>query len=297
MRWLLLVVAACMLAIPLASCDDNNSPPPVDLVTVAGHVRNVDNAQLASGVRVSLYGTTYQDEVATGTDGAYSLRVPRGSKVELYTDDFDSANDTWFPLVNVDPVPTFANQDIVDWPIHCCPNAPANGSVAAWNNFLQNSDDANGNRFVPTVCTQSGGIISIVFLEGINQLQVLPNLDSVSVASSSPAFPNGFVRLENFFSPTGPDPSLGPDILYPSSRTFTDGSGAFFSFGDPANTATTVTLQITDVTGRGPAFATPWVVPVRSGMITLILSGTMDDVPSGNFREFACWANMFPCTP
>ena len=278
------------------SCGDDGTGP-TELVTIARIVRNVDNGTFAPGVRVRLYGTSFSDEVATGSDGAYSLRVPLGSKLQLITDDFDSAIDTWFPTLNVDAVPVFANHDLLDWPIHACANAAGGGSVAAWDNFLAHADDTSGNRFVPATSTQSGGIISIIFAEGVGGARILPNLDSMVVASNSAAFPNGFARLEKFFNATGPDPSLGPDILFPNSRTFTDAAGAYFSFGDPANTSPVISLQVSDASGRVAPFSTPWEIPVAPGMISMVITGTMNGVMAGNLREFACWAHMFPCAP
>ena len=107
------MIVLVLIALLLPACeDDSTSGGPVELVTIAGVVRNVDDASAAVGVRVRQWGTTYADDVATGTDGAFELKVPRGTKLTLYTDDFNSTTDVWFPLINVDIVPIVANDDV-----------------------------------------------------------------------------------------------------------------------------------------------------------------------------------------
>src|SRR5215813_7957580 len=58
------LAAGVLGVIVCASCGEDTTGPATPMVTVAGIVRNVDTTQPAPGIRVTLYGTNYADEVA-----------------------------------------------------------------------------------------------------------------------------------------------------------------------------------------------------------------------------------------
>jgi len=239
--------------------------------------------------------------VPTGTDGVFSLEVPKGSPLYLHTDDFDTSNDNWIPLINIDSPVVVANSDMLDFPIHCCPQttckSPADslfdGSVAIWDNYLQNGDQNNGDMFVPTSPNNSGG--TIVMLMGD-----CPNSDSVSVTTSAPEFPVGYMLADKTFP--SDDGSLscgyGPDYFYPSTRTTSDPSGFAVSFGDPAFAGQTVTVTITDALSQPfRNFSSPVEVPVRPGTLSLVWPLTVNGQPA-TFKEWGCEClSIIFCTP
>ena len=185
--------ALVLASVALCNCSNDKTPTgPEGLITISGKVRNIDTGEFGVGVRVSLYGTAYDDVAPVGTDGVYSIQVPAHSKLLLYTDDFNPANDVWFPFLNCD-VPTLnvdqiSQADRTTWPIHCCPNthAPQPGSVTVWDNYLQNADDQiNGNIFATSSSANSGGIITIS-IKGCKSGAPDPDLhDSMSVSTNS----------------------------------------------------------------------------------------------------------------
>ncbi len=292
--------AAVLIALALGclSCGEKHPTEP-ELVRISGHVTNVDTRQRAPGVRVRLLDTDYADEVATGTDGAYALRIPKGSDLLLVAEDFDPQQHVWFPVINVDLPIQRADQDIDDWPVHACPvsHAPTHGSVASWDNYLANGDGANGDLFVPTSSAASSGILSVLVVQAVSNDCTLWQVDGVRFHSDTPFFPDGYVRADHIFGPSlgTPDPALGPDIMFPSTRADTDSSGWYLSFGDPAFSGTEVTLTVSDAKpGRGLAFSSPWVLPVRPGTITLALAAVIDGVPNKTVRDFLLYCGIPP---
>ena len=97
------------------SCsDDNTGVNGGGMVTIAGVVRSIDDGSLAEGVLIRQLDTDYVDEVATGSDGKYELRVPKGTKLLLHADDDPaSGQDKWFPFINVDIPSVVVNDDSV----------------------------------------------------------------------------------------------------------------------------------------------------------------------------------------
>jgi hypothetical protein len=277
------------------------------MVTISGYVRNVETLMPASGIRVSLFGTNYHDSRPTGSDGRYSIQVPKGSPLFLYTDDFDTTTtDQWFRFINVETTVTpIASQDDDDWSIHCCPSThvPEKGSVAAFDNFLQNADDTTGNRFVPTSSAASGGIVVLAFFQCDGGLQ--PEFryqgaftPGMRVTSSTPSFPVAYVNgphFIDFFGKGPPDWSLGPNIFHPSSWQATDSLGFVIGFGDPAAGLTSLTLEIADsVATRGLAFETPWTIPIRPGTISMGFVGSVDRQANQGFRTVAKCLGLIP---
>jgi len=282
-----ILLIAVFAVLHLGGCGDTATNP--GLVTITGTVRNIDDGQVAEGVRVRLLDTDFSDATQTGSDGAFLIQIPRGSPLLLYTDDFDNTRaDAWFPLINAEYPPAVANENLTDWPIHACPNTvmPQKGSLAAWDNYLANGDVANGDLFVPDNCASSGGIVAVLIL-GAAGGQELENAD-FSLTLDADAFPDGYIHTDNFFDENFiPDPSLGPDILYPGARTVTDWGGGFVSFGDPAFGGTQVTMTFTDAdANRGLVWRSPVAVPVRPGTISLIIPCHVDGVPDVPFKQF-----------
>ena len=293
------LLAAVLFALSSGACGEDKPNGP-EMVTVSGVVRNIDTAQLAAGIRVSLLGTGYSDVVPTGSDGRYSLKVPKGSTIYLLTEDFNPGQtDNWFPLINVEVTPIIANSDIPDYPIHSCPQtdcahpaaAGVPGSVADWDYYLQSLDQANGDLFVPTSSAASGGVVAFIVADCSNGNW---NQDSVTVTSDSPDFPVGYCNGAGFAAGCGT-----PEMIYPATRTATDPGGLVFSFGKPQTTLQTVRFRFSDALTtpyRSPK--TPLDIPVRPGTISLIWTTTVSGSPA-NFKQFACHcidAATF-CTP
>lgn len=290
--WRLLVMSLGLAALVLA-CEDD----PVDdgMVTIAGKVRNVDTGEFAAGVRVRLYGTQYADEVASGSDGSYELRVPQGSKVLLYTDDFSSSNDTWFPFLNVDIRPVHANEDILDWPIHACPwsipGVDTVGSVTIWSNYLENCDDTeNGDIFEPISPESARGIVSVLFLDcNFN------GIDSIGVAIDPLGAPVAIARDAIMRCQTGPPVALECNLFHPDTVTWTDGPCWSWaqSFLDDSFSGTSVTVMLTDLKGnRGVSFPSQFNVPVAPGMISFVPVGVFDN-EAVNFPKIAKECSWF----
>ncbi len=240
-------------------------------------------------MRVTQLGTDFEDSTPTGTDGQYVIQVPRGTQLLLHTDDFDTGtDDTWFPFINSDHPGTIANEDIDDWLIHACPHVvdPAKGSVPAWDNFLQNWDDANGDRYTPATALESGGIVALVFLGWENGDWA--SAEGMSVSIDDDACPEGYCNAANFFGKNAiPDPALGPDILYAPGTVETDAAGAFFSFCDAATAGDEVELTLIDNdANRALDWESPFRVPIRPGTITIVLPCFMDGVPDIPVSDF-----------
>lgn len=274
-------------ALVLGCSDDDENPVGPQMITISGTVRNIDTATPAAGVRVTLFESPYSDTRPTGTDGKYSIQVPAGSKLLLYTDDFDLGTDAWFPLINTD-VPTItvdqlSAADRAAWPIHCCPqtHAPAVGSVAFWDDYLANADNqTGGDIYAAETCARSGGIVSIVFANCSSG--VLGFLDSMAVSTSSAAFPMGYMREEVWLFGT----EQGPNVAHPAGWTGTDSCGIAASIGDSSATDSILTLTITDLKSSRGFIAGPYDVPVRHGTISLILATSIDGVVH-HFKETA----------
>jgi hypothetical protein len=291
------IVAIGLLALGNGPCDcdddDNPTAPNVQLVTIRGIVRDIDFGLPAAGVKVSLYADpTYADVVETGTDGRYSIQVPAGSPLVLYTDDFDPGADAWFPLINCDVpvlnVDQLPQADRDDWPIHACihtvPGQP--GSVASWDDYLANWDDPNnGDIFNAASSANSGGII-VTLNFGCDDATFAPH-DSMSISTSSAAFPVAYWKLDHIMTFTG------PDVFHPSSRTVTDGFPVSVSFGDSNATETSALLTFADMkAGRNLAWQ-PYTCPVRKGTISLVWSLSIDGTPNKHFREVGICSGLF----
>jgi hypothetical protein len=293
-------VIVILLALGVGACsdDDEDKVTGPTLVTVSGVVRSIDSAEPASGIKVTLLGTSYADEVATGSDGKYSLKVPQGSVLYLHTDDFNPSTDDWFPLINAEGVPVVANADVPDFPIHSCPQTSCDdplsptrgGSVAMWDYHLQNFDDANGDRFVPTTSAGSGGIVVWLMGDCNNGSDYS---DSMAAVSNDPDFPVAYAA-DGFFGACPPT-----EVAYPASRTVSGPFGVAFSFGNPSNADQTIAVEANDGSSapyRMPR--SPVSVPVRPGTITLAWFSTVNGA-EGTFKNYACAciSSTVFCTP
>ncbi len=276
-----------------AGCGDDSSTS-VDLVTVRGIVRAIDTGVPAPNTKVTLLGTSYSSP-ETGTDGAYVIRIPRGSKLELYTDDFSpSMADESFPLINVDVPAIVASANIDDWSIHTCPQtaAPGAGSVAIWDQYLALADDQNyGDRYVSTTSAATSGVVSILAWGCEGGAQANPT--GLEFDFESPAFPVGYGKWK--FMANNLDPAVGTDLLYPVDRAVCDTSGWVLSWGDPAFTGTTVRTTVRDTSSaRGLAFVSPFDIPVRPGTISLVWYCYVDGQANKTFKEMAQCIGLLP---
>jgi hypothetical protein len=256
------------------------------MVTIAGVVMDIDKQVPAVGIRVSQLGTSYSDAVATGTDGAFEIKVPKGTPLALRTDDFYAGRtNKWVPLINVDWPNVVANRDMLDELIHACPftqcatSPDTSGSVAIWDVYLQEGDQNNGDMFVPTsTAIASGTIVISIWTCDNGQASDVPGF---SVTSNVPEFPFCYINKDKLFFPDFALCSNGLDFVFPPSQTSTDDWGHAYSWGDPAYTGNSVKLTMTDTDPqRGLDWQSPFEVPVRPGEITLIQPSAIDSVPN-----------------
>jgi len=176
-------ISTCLLALTFAALGCSSGSDVAGggpLVTVSGIVLSIDDGACAEGTVVFLldFEDKYVTSAATGSDCAFSLQVPSGSKFLLATDDFDASKrgitGDWFPLVNYDVINTpTIEKDLSNVVIHACPQSKGKvkGSIAAWENYLANGDSGNGDLFVPTT-TDDASILAMVF-SGCRQRRVL----------------------------------------------------------------------------------------------------------------------------
>jgi len=263
-----IVMLSLVLVFP--ACEDDSGTAVDPMVTVAGVVRNVDDGSFAQGVRVRLWNTSYADDVPTGSDGTYELKVPRGSKLLLFTDDFDAGDDVWFPLVNCDPVPVYANDDMLDVPIHCCPKtvSPNPGSVAIWDNYLANCDDTeNGDMFEPHSSAAAKGIFSSLVVSDCS----FTLADSINVVTGTPGAPIGYIN-ENVVSFAPAPVASECNIFHPASVSQTGSLGYSQGFFDDSFVGSTITVTVTDNdAARNIDFPASIEVPVAPGTISLLV--------------------------
>jgi hypothetical protein len=292
-RWSVVALVGVMSFIG-PSCGDDEIIHKDAMVTIAGMVVNVDTGDPQPGMRVTLLGTSFSDDVATGTDGAYELRVPRGSKLVFVADDFSKSQDDFIPLINVDLPPVVANTDMLNFLVHCCPRTQCGpdtwGSIAFFDEYLQNGDQDNGDMFVPTSTAAAGGAIGVFYNSCTNAVE--NPLDGLSFTTNTTEFPICYIIGDSLLQ--GPllneyaKCSATPDIAYPASHAATDWGGVAFSWGDPAFTGNTVELSITDTKNALP-FRSPFDVPVRPGALTLLWVSAVDGVPNRPMMEvFTC---------
>lgn len=287
----MLISMPALLAI--CACDDNPEAPDagVEMVTIAGTVFNIDLGVPAEGILVRLLDTSHADVAATGSDGRFELQVPKGSELILSTDDPDGATDNWIQLINVDVPLMVANENILDWLTHACPQTSGGtyGSVAIWDRYLAEADDSNGDCFEPLRQADAPGGLTVVFA-GCESGAFTLHAD-MSLEITDPACPVGYVDATKKH-PANMDATQGPEMFYPCTQDRTDDSGWALSFCDTTFTGSTVTVTFTDLDlGRNLAFETPITVPVRPGAMTLMFGLTIDGVTNQNIRDvFACIA-------
>lgn len=278
------------------SCSDDvtKAPPGVDLVTISGIVRNIDTFVPAEGVRISLLGTNYSDEVPTGSDGGYLLKVPRGSELILLAEDFDPSTDSYIPLIHQDVPGFIANEDLPNFPVHACPQTVCGldtlGSLGIFDMYLDQGDQLNGDLFVPTSVADAAGTLAIMTnfcTDGVGETSA-----GMTYSFDAPEFPicylDGNKIVTNdmaWFCP--PDPV----VAYPSTRTTTDDWGAALSWGDPAFVGDTVDLTIIDSDPlRAYQFGSPVPVAIRPGTITVVWVTAVAGIPDRPMHEMmACY--------
>lgn len=290
------LVVVYFFVVMLGGCDEENVVPEVEMVTISGIVRSIETGMPAPGIKVSLFtDMTFADDVATGSDGAYIIEVPKNSRIWLQTDDFSPIDEVYIPTINVDIPAINASSDITDWSIHCCPwsSPPGRGSVAIWDDYLANCDDVNYGDIYPALSSeQSGGIVAVLFT-GCEAGQ-MATYDGISVSFGSAMAPVSYVD-ENVvqFDQEGYPVSTDCNIFYaPGARDMTDSMAWAHCFVDPAFGGDRLTITITDNdASRGLVFATPIDIPVAPGTLTLLLPGVIDGVTGATFKELCaeCW--------
>jgi hypothetical protein len=292
LRCAIAVMAVSVVSFLGIGCEDDPATTEDNMVTIAGTVRNVDGGSIAADVHVRQWGTSHEDDVPTGTDGKFELEVPRGTKLALVTDDFNPAIDEWFPMINVDIVPIVANDDILDLPIHACPNIPPGpvGSLAIWERYLSDCDDTeNGDLFQPTSIADAGGTVAILTLDC-----TFAGFDSIScdigLAEAPIEYMNAAVFIPN---PDGPAVSQC-NIFHPESVNQMDAAGWAQGFFDTTLTASSVTITFTDnKASRGIQFPGPITVPIGKGVVSLMLVGIYDN-KAVSFPTLAKECGFFP---
>ena len=283
---ILLFVALSLAVLASVSCEDETTNSGVELVTVAGIVRNADTGVPIAGVRTRLVGTKYQDEVPTGTDGAFELEVPKGSTLWLVTDDFNASQDLLFPMINGDIPPVVANDDVLDLAIHACPNTIGDGwgSIAVIDNYLKTQDDANGDIFEATGAVEAGGIVCI-FFSGCEGGQVVPDGYTFSVTSSEPACPvsyfNSACIAANGWVTTC------DSIMYPPTQSVTGGKdGMALIVCAPDFRGGSVICSFDDTTSTRNLSWPTTKIPVQHGGLTLVWPAWIDGRTGVTFGEF-----------
>lgn len=302
---LCLLLCVCSSAL-LAACSSSDDP---SLVTVTGVVVNADTAEPAEGVVVSLLGQGDQyASPVTGADGLFTLEVPRGSAMELVTNDWagldkdtppgSAVNDHWLTFINVDPAaPTI--EDDTQMVVHACPTegSPRTwdngrqglGSVAVWRNFIENSTTAPDY----TDATDLTGKIVDFFHYGTpaNEDLGIPitHITGTVVQVVEQEFGRfGYWYVPNVFNQQVSgleglpvqDVSVGPDMFGPDRPANGPGTSVSIAFGNPGYTGDTVTLTFTDTDPmRNYDFSavSPVVVPVRDQATTFVGIGSVDN--------------------
>jgi hypothetical protein len=286
--------AAGFFAVVAGGCGCPDPPvEPSGTVQIVGQVRNVDNGRPAPGVRVTLWGHEGPTSAETDSEGNYRITVPVGATLLLHTDDFDSTNDVWFPLINAELPSLTATEPLTDWTIHACPRStcPEVGSVGVWDDYLENDDDANGDLFEPTRSADSGGILSVLLFEVWHREAegdtVFNGMADIEVSVSDPDLPAGYMR--SVFTKQGtPHCELAdPVALFPSTRTVTPGeTGWALSFAPSGFDREHVAVSFRDTLSSREHDITPYIVPMAPGTITLTLGGSLNGVPNQRFADF-----------
>ncbi len=194
------------------------------------------------------------------------------------------------PRINVDDL---SDADRAFWPIHACPqsHAPAHGSIAVWDQYLESADDQlNGDLFASQSSASSGGIIAVI-VAGCEAGDTT-FYDSVRVTSDSPDCPmaamdaNCFAKL---------DPSGAPSCMHPGGLT--DPSGVVIGVCDSASTDTTVLLTFQDLKAGRSLMWPPFEVPVAHGTISVVWAAAIGGVAGAHFKETAACAGLFGPEP
>lgn len=280
-KWLVVLSASLLLG---CGKDTTTGSESEDMVTVVGTVLNADNGSIAQGVRVSLLDSDHRDEAPTGIDGRYVIRVPRGSRLYLVTDDYDAQQDSWFSLINIESRPIFADHDIDGLIIHACPNSAGqqSGSVAVWDTYLQREDGHNGDLFAATSASTANGIVSAVFLgcrdsarEFFGGFEVCANDQPFVYFDMDSTFVSGLTTDRVWHVHPG------------ANQTDISGWAATFLDVDREN----VELSIINRSNNPELmYASPLVVPTRPNMISMVTLVAIDGVADRSITEwFDCW--------
>jgi hypothetical protein len=298
---LVFLIGALAGTVFLAGCNDDDpgpiDPEKVEMVTVSGRVFDIDRAVPAVGVRIKLYGTKYEMDVPTGDDGAFLFQIPKGSEFIAHTDDFDTARDNWFPLINSEaPGRVVVDEDTSGLLVHACPTESAHpsGSVAAWLRQLGDCEDGT-RKVAPDLSSpyDSGGIL--VFLVDNcedSSTDTWGGYDNFRFTVDHPQMSAiGWAAIEN---DCPFDPSCGC-ILDPVNDGTTTASGLGFSFGAADFAGGDVEVLVEELDATRGTIVEDYTVPVAPGTITLTWWIPVDGDARAHWYEAICGCNAgFP---
>lgn len=306
-----LMLTAVIVGVLVGCSDDSSSgPDSEDLVGVSGVVANIDTGARSQGVVVSLLGAEDRYHSSpTGADGLFYLDLPRGSRFELVTNDFaglDSdtlgngrreANE-WITLINVEPMIPSIDDDI-EVLVHACPTPTSSqawlggssnlGSVAIWQNFLQNSTTATDYTTATDVWGRTIGFLHGGTPPNMDAGVPVPQITGVALQIQEADFGRvGYWDRLTCFNRAYPglegvpvqDPGVGPDIFIKGALANGPVVSLASAFANATYMRDTVTVTLTDTdTGRNIDFSSinPVSLPLREGATTMLLLGSVDN--------------------
>jgi hypothetical protein len=266
-----------------AGCSEDD-PVGDDTVLVSGVVIDADRLTPAEGVRVTLLSDErIVSTEPTGTDGAYTMRVPRGTVFQTITDDFDPGTDDWYPMINVDYPGNTIMGPRDDLLIHACPTAGSfpkddddlpsgSGSIAAFDQYLSECNDLSFPQLSISSTEDANGIVVFYALGSVGK-SCRETVDlSISLDDD---------KVEIVYQDGSKDwitPERDTCWMQPLSAGMkTDVSGTAFGFAGPGFSPGNVTLNIVDENvDRGLVYPS-FDVPLRRDAITLVFAGRIDD--------------------
>ncbi|MEZ4655521.1 MAG: hypothetical protein R3E12_18510 [Candidatus Eisenbacteria bacterium] len=296
-----------VVALLAAGCNEDKDSR---FVAISGYVSNIDTLDPAQGVVVSLLGDGERfHSYPTGSDGLFRMEVPKGTAFEFVTNDFEGldsdtvgttpcvAND-WITLINVDPVLRSIEEDI-EVVIHACPTPESSqawlggtqklGSVAIWQNFLENSSTASEYTTAPNVWGRNLTFIHLGTPPNDDLGVSLAHIVNVSVENIEKSFGKlGYWDVNHCFNFAYPtlenrgvqDPAVGPDIFIPGATANGPGISLVTGFANEDYSSDFVTLMLSDANpNRSIDFSgvSPVLVPLRQGATTMVTLGAVDN--------------------
>ena len=255
---------------------------------------DIDRLVPAQGVRVRLLSDeSVMTTEPTGTDGLFLLEVPRGTKWQTFTDDFDDTTENWIPFINTDYPGVTIDAPRNGVLIHACPEAstfprdandlPAeSGGAAAFNAVLADCPDPSYPQFGVPRWEDADGFIVFDTLESVGQNCGLTA--GISFTLDDPAFTVGYVDNSKIWF----TPDRESCFLLPATATATDASGIAVAFAGSDLADDVVTLSVTDTdAGRGLQYP-DFEVPLRPGTLTYVSAGRIDGQGGAHIADVLC---------